>query len=416
MAPNVQFISRNILCFLFYAFGAVISLRVIPTGFISTFYWLFIIFCCIALIFSRQLKREINLDRENIIGLFLFLWIFVSIFWSNQNFLVSLSALSEYRIFIIVPLAMSVIYFIRPSVQNFLGFFTCALAVGLILSILSSIDLFGFTNHIKMRTSHIPNGFLSTVLLSILLSDISVTFRRFPVIRYTLIGLILWHVFFIEEGRSGHLQAIAVLIVFSYFRSSAIKKMAGFILSFLLVVSAFNYSDTFRLAWLDLTQNTSVYVSTGDTQSRSEGQRLEFYKSVLGIIEDSPLVGVGVGDAEDALRNFYASGKSVELTDNVHSEYFNQLLIGGAIGLLLFLTWMVLFLQNGLSLLKFTYSFNLGIFILLTGSSYSVGMLFNSAVKDFGEKNLLTVVLIIIFWLRNEVMTANRKTEAGARG
>jgi O-antigen ligase len=61
-------------------------------------------------------------------------------------------------------------------------------------------------------------------------------------------------------------------------------------------------------------------VASGARDSTSVGQRIEFYRTTLEIIEDHPLVGVGTGGFTRAFAE-KIRGTPAMMTDNPHNDY-----------------------------------------------------------------------------------------------
>ena len=104
--------------------------------------------------------------------------------------------------------------------------------------------------------------------------------------------------------------------------------------------------------------------------------------------------GVGVGDVVTELKDRADSGQIRIVTDNVHSEFMNMLIAGGLPALFLFLVFVL-----SISWVGFRYrKTDRAIGDALTGISVIVfvSAIFNSTIKDYGEKNALLIILSLL--------------------
>jgi O-antigen ligase len=82
------------------------------------------------------------------------------------------------------------------------------------------------------------------------------------------------------------------------------------------------------------------------------------------------------------------------LTDNVHSEFMNMLVVGGIPGLTLYVAFIGSILFAGLAVRPRSRALGdavIGVCIILFVSG-----MFNSTIKDYGEKHALMIILSIL--------------------
>ena len=82
------------------------------------------------------------------------------------------------------------------------------------------------------------------------------------------------------------------------------------------------------------------YSRNGDANGSSVFQRIEFIKASLGIIKESPVLGVGTGDIVNAFADYYENTNSKlrpEYRFRSHNQYLAITVAFGVIGLLWFL-------------------------------------------------------------------------------
>ncbi|OQK16626.1 hypothetical protein AU255_01605 [Methyloprofundus sedimenti] len=102
------------------------------------------------------------------------------------------------------------------------------------------------------------------------------------------------------------------------------------------------YSNSYVNTRIDLAyNNTEAYFSndTSNTTKSSTGTRLELWKAARIMIIEHPLLGVGSGQFEQALKDKIDAGevKNIELYGHVHNESLQILVTTGIFGLLAYL-------------------------------------------------------------------------------
>jgi O-antigen ligase len=102
-----------------------------------------------------------------------------------------------------------------------------------------------------------------------------------------------------------------------------------------------------------ITELKQTFLDDDFDQSSGIGQRLMLWNAALQIIQENPLIGVGVGDVHASLNKKYKeSGNTIALDAqlNVHNQFLEIAIALGLIGFLVFFTiivWLLYFsLQN----------------------------------------------------------------------
>jgi O-antigen ligase len=133
-----------------------------------------------------------------------------------------------------------------------------------------------------------------------------------------------------------------------------------------------------------------------DEYQSGAGVRLEYYHQALEIGLENPILGVGVGGVVSELETRFADGRLRHYTDNVHGEFMNMLAAGGFPGLILFVAFVGSIGLYGLRSRREQMTWLGDAFV---GLAVIVGIsaLFNSTVKDYGEKHALLVLLPLLF-------------------
>ena len=361
-----------------------------PTGFsavFSTFAFLF----ALPLFFSRADLANISLFEKA--GLVLFAWLSLSIFWSEVGVPDSLGYLSEYRLYFMVPVFAAALVSL-PSTQQWA--FAAAVS-GAVIALITSYGLaLGFWQIEGANLSLANRVYHGFIMSALLLVSLLVARHTNGVFRITAVVVALstaYNVLNIEIGRTGYLQVIAVTFIFVVLSFTRLQAAILTLVAAVALGTAYVSLDEFN-SRLDQTLVNVERMVVDDDYKSSAGYRLEFYRGAIQIGADNPVGGVGVGDVVAELENRANSGQIRLLTDNVHSEFMNMLMAGGFTAFLLFLAFVSLIAWVGFQYRKSDRAVGdalIGISVIVF-----VSALFNSTIKDYGEKHALLIMLSLL--------------------
>ncbi|MDC3279076.1 O-antigen ligase family protein [Litorivicinus sp.] len=382
--------SERAFSFNFIAFSFVMFSCWFPTGFsasFSTFAFLF----ALPLFFSLVDWARISLFEKA--GLVLFAWLLLSVFWSEATVLDSLVYLSEYRLYFMLPIFATALLYL-PKTQKWALY---AAVLGATVALITSYGLgLGWWKiegaHLSLA-NRIYHGFIMSALLLIALLVARNSSGVFRVAALVIAILTAYNVLNIETGRTGYLQIIAVSFIFVVLNFSRLQASVLALVTAFGFVAAYVSLDQFNTR-VDQTLTNLEQLMVNDDYHSSAGHRLEFYRGAIQIGADNPVGGVGVGDVVAELESRANSGQIRVLTDNVHSEFMNMLIAGGVPALLLFSAFVVLIAWVGFQYRKSNRAVGdalIGISIIVF-----VSALFNSTIKDYGEKHALLIMLSLL--------------------
>lgn len=382
--------SERAFAFNFTAFSFVMFSCWFPTGFSATFSTLA---CLFALPIAWHKISSVELNHFEVSGLVLFSWLLLSLCWSDVAPSVGLEALSEYRIYIMLPI-LTLGLTSSPKTQQ--SAFTAAM-LGAFIALVTSYGLgLGWWQIEGAKLSLANRIYHGFIMSSFLLGCLLVAREARGVIRLiaaTVALLVIYNVLNIETGRTGYLQVLLVCIVFPALALERTK--AVMVITSLMVVFGASYAllDRFSDRVNETVANVEMMVMSDDYHS-SAGYRLEFYRAALDVGLDYPLRGVGVGDVAKTLQERAESGEIRVLTDNVHSEFMNMLVAGGLPAFLLFSGFIISIAYSGLAVRKSSSCLGdalIGVAVISFASA-----LFNSTIKDYGEKHALLIMLALL--------------------
>lgn len=382
-------LSERAFSFNFIAFSFVMFSCWFPTGFSATFST-FAFFSALPIFFYRIGSLELTLFEK--MGMLLFGWLSFSIAWSEVPIWDSLVYLSEYRIYFMLPILITALSMNR-KLQSWA--FMAAIA-GAFIALLTSYGLaFGWWKidgaHLSLA-NRIYHGFIMSILLlvCILIARESSGWIRLATGIISL--LVILNILTIETGRTGYLQVISICFLFAFLVFSGGRKFLAVCVFLCLLAITYLYVDSFH------TRINQTFANVGgmllyDNHHSSAGLRLEFYRVAIHVGIDYPLTGVGVGDVKSTLLERVAIGELRAVTDNVHSEFMNMLIAGGFPAVLMFAGFLGSIIRLGISVRNKSRFY--GDALIGLGLILFVSALFNSTIKDYGEKHVLIIVLSI---------------------
>ena len=380
-----QIFSVSLIAFTFVMFSCLF-----PTGYSATFST--IAFCAAVVNLSRYSAWP-RFSKFEVIGIGLFLWLTLSILWSQSSIYESLIALFEYRLFVMIPIFAFTLRRM-PKTQEYVVFaVTTGSAIALIASYGLASSWWKFAGAHLSLANHIYHGFIMSIFL-IISMVLAREAKGLGLFFWILVSsAIVFNVLNIEVGRSGFLQVISVLVCFGL--SIAGRRNFLSVVALILTIGTITYVALPSFNAVIVRTVVDLLAAISDSQiETSTGHRFEYYRMAVQMIMERPLLGWGVGDVASELRARFDSGQMLLLTDNVHSEFLNMLLIGGLPAGLLFAFFIFSIFVRGLALLSCNKLW--GSVFLCISTLIFVSAIFNSIIKDYGEKHVL---LIVLSWL-----------------
>ena len=166
--------------------------------------------------------------------------------------------------------------------------------------------------------------------------------QRFKSLKWIVIALALFNVFFLSTGRSGYV--VGGLVVFLMVFQTVPKKWGwlAFVVPVLMVVTAFTVSSRVQTRITVVFDEVSQYIQSNQLsqeQLGSQGERLNYWARSIDMVRDQPMLGVGLG----AWRMNYLKygGLQSDAPSNPHQQYLLMATEGGVIALVLLLGWLV---------------------------------------------------------------------------
>lgn len=200
------------------------------------------------------------------------------------------------------------------------------------------------------------------------------------------------NILLISQSRTGYVTFI-ILLVYMLFSQLTFKKACMICLSSAVILATFLMflpsiaHQRLHRAMQDIQQWKKGYEQT------SLGYRLAWQKNAIKLIEKRPIVGYGTGSIRAAYATLPPEDTAqTGIVDNTSNEYLNVAVQFGGIGLLLFISFLVL---------QWRYSFLLadecGLLIQTLLIALCVGNLANSWLMDFTQGHYYALITALAF-------------------
>ncbi len=311
---------------------------------------LFVALLILLFFLQGNYKKQYDILKRSSFALAIFAFIaftVLSLLWT-ENYTTGLNGKLLYLYWLaIFPIALNVK---KEQIFSVISAFILGMLVSEILSYGMFFEFWTIRGHGKAYPSpfmmHIDYSiflaFTAVILLNRLLSSRYSKKEKWALLFFfiTITGNL-----FINDGRTGQLAFIAGIFatVFIHYKLTFRSLFTSLLLVLVIFTAAYQFSDKFQER-IHAAQHDIAQMQQGNLDS-SWGIRVAMYTVASDIFKENPLIGVGVGDFNDAARdalkkNDHGFGKDVVAfipKYHFHSQYLNTLVQGGSLGLFLLL-------------------------------------------------------------------------------
>lgn len=313
--------------------GFVIPLSV--TG-IAIFLNLTVLLTILAGDFKKKFK-SLQHNRVLLIALFIYLLLLISIPYSTAPWPDISTALYKYGkllyLIFLMPLFAEEVWR-RMGINAFLA----AMVITLIASFL---QMFGWI-HIGQDLGGIFTNHINTGIMMAFAAFI-VAHRCFEKNRvrwfYILLFFVMtFQIFFMNEGRTGYLVYVGLLLLFLYQKFHWKGLAVAVIATPLLFAALFFSSNTFKQRINNISQDYQRYQQQ-QLVFNSTGLRYTFIKHSVALIKEHPFVGTGIGSFRAEYKNHFPPDPGFVNMYHPQLDYLMITVQLGVIGLLVYL-WL----------------------------------------------------------------------------
>ena len=351
---------------------------------------LLLLCCLLALVFFRSRESSTSLLERSNVPVFVFVVLggfAASFFWTVAPLDDALGSFAKYGKLVAV-VALLVLIRSRREATAALYCFVAAQSLLLVSSWLLFLHLpvpwatsaMALTEY-AVFSSYLDQGIMTAVLAGIcwhLRSQMPGKWGRYMAVGIALVAL--GNVFFVLNGRSGHLVAIAMLSMAIMWELPKKFRTVVVILPFLLAAGLFFSSDKVRNRLILLEAEVEAY-STQVEPKTSTGLRLNLWRRAAQTIAAHPLAGTGIGSWSTEYNRLQQQQNPAHVAihgnGNPHQEY---LLWGVQLGL----PGMALFIALLLAMLRDTSKMDRchARALQSTLAALAIACLFNSSLYD----------------------------------
>lgn len=382
----VNFFSNGFRYF-FISFSFVMFSCSFATGVSATLSTLAFVFGLVLTICAGKKAFPILLTVPNLLGFLLFAWLAITIFWSQSPIAESLEALSEYRVYFMVPIFTVALMMTKTDAVHI----SIATMLGSLIALIASYAL--WLGWLEIEGAHLSlanrifHGFIMAIFLAQALYWFLVRQNSWERAGWLALALMItFNVLGVEQGRTGYIQILGVWFVFLVFCVPRQMQLVAGLALIAGVACLVSLSESLQSVLATTASNIGHYLN-GVYVPTSAGLRLNFYETGLSIFVQNFFFGVGVGDVVSALDQQFQAEFLRFKTDNVHNEYLNMGMAGGIIALVLFMSYWshIYFVPTIKKMSERFFFFSIGLIIFISA-------IFNSTIKDYGEKHVLLII------------------------
>jgi O-antigen ligase len=372
--------------------------------------------------FSLQSFKKTFKQPVIILCVLLFGWLTLSMLWSIAPKAEMLEAWSKYRKLLYPALVMMVLYNLRRGPSGLVYGFLAGCGVVAVMSLSSAYGILelllgppadwgvatgwyvgpgwlfvGGPENPTFGRNHITqSAFLAFASMLALgqawYSAHEPRMRRCHL--WIFIALIYLHPIFLLQARTGYLLAVSLfaywifIVVRHLHPGNRMMVVLGGASIFMAMIAASPH----------ITERTKILANSLQTYAAGSeltdsGVRLDFWKSGLKIISDSPIAGDGLGSFAEAYSKLEDRPEwLVRSRPQPHSEIVLIATQGGLIALVIFMTFLIFSLWHGFTVAKE----NPGLLGILALFYLDSGI--NSVIWDLAEGHFYTLITVLVVW------------------
>ena len=240
----------------------------------------------------------------------------------------ALSMMGKYRELFFIPILMSFLTTERYRDWAWIVFIAASIGI-LLISYLMHFGIIDLNRQgdacIKSRITHS----IFVAFFAFYCMHKAYGGQQYAKIYVILLGLCIYNLFYVVEGRTGQLIIVALILLFAKQRLSLKKCMLTIGVVTVLLTLFLSFSDKANRINEGVV-NTQAYLQPEPKQTDSSmGQRYTFWKYSLKLMAEKPLLGYGTGSFSKEYQRIAVEEKFK--TNNPHNEF---LMIGVQLGLL----------------------------------------------------------------------------------
>ncbi len=314
-----------------------------------------IVFFVAAVFFTQTFQQSLhNLKSRPLFLLFLsgYLIYVVGLLYT-ENMSMGLKELEYKLAFLVLPVSIAAMNSLnRKQYQIIIWGFVFAICIAAVLSMFISSYRVSFAylpSYIELSIFHHPS-YLSIYLVTafiLLMKAIDVRVKKTkPILFYTLLAFLFVFNYFLNS-KIGILILLLLVLIFLFqaiHRHSKMIATSSVIILVAVLTVAFLTVPVLKNRFSSIQKITRAENIPKDAKE-SSAIRILIWQEAVKVFQDNPWIGVGTGDKKDVLIASYAKNgitHAYEYKLNAHNQYFEWLIAFGLLGLLFWLTVLIL--------------------------------------------------------------------------
>lgn len=326
-----------------------------------------------------DLPPVLKANPSTFVALLLFGFMAAAISYSPVDVVDCLETLRKYRELIMMPVISCLLCHSRKHRQLAENSFLAGCVMLMAISYLIYFDVLKEYRYGYSLVFHITHSFFMAVLGFWALHKSTVA-GRFRYGWAVIFVAAVINLFYIAPGRTGMFIFCCLILLFLYQRLSITKWAISLIVFVALLIGAYQTSDNFSER-IKEAYNEIIRYEPGQSRT-SVGQRFDWWRISIQLIEDRPILGHGTGAYESAHKR-KSRGKKIMPTDNPHNEYLFLTVQFGLVGISLFLLMIFLQLYEARTINKKERQLLQGVILALMAGSLMNSLLFDSQQGHF---------------------------------
>lgn len=343
----------------------------------------------------------------------------ISLLWTTASTAEAMSSLGKYGKLLMIPLIVALLRN-RAEVIYALGAFALAQLFLLVSSWMLFFHLpvpWATSPPVARLTYAVFSSYLDEGIMAAVFAGLCWHLRalapgkygRHFAIAVTMLALV--NVFFVFNGRSGHVVAIILISLTIMWQLPSRFRLGIVLLPFLLllIVSAVSPKVQYRIEQVKReVQGFSFAKGESVTSGNSSGIRLHFWHRAVQSMLENPVLGSGVGSWSSEFnrieRQQNSSNPKIAEMGNPHQEYLQWGVQLGIPGILLILALMISILRDSLGMEKMSARA-----VQSALAALAVACLFNSTLYDalIGDFFCVTLGLLLALGIHTPASAHN---------
>lgn len=326
-----------------------------------------------------------------------FIYTLTSLFWTSAPESSYIKSLLQHGNLLIIPL-LALHIKTKEEAHSILRLFCIGQFFVVISSWLIFIELkplwaIATVQKYAVFSSELDQSIMNALFAAILWHLRKELFPNFAKYVFIPIFLSIVCVFYIFEGRTGHIVMFALISISFWWLIPKKLKIFGFVAPIIFIFVLFFTSDVLQQRFEKVAPELERFSQHQDATT-STGTRLDFWFTAIKIAEKNPIFGSGAGSWSNEFNSMKNNSSISNSTGNPHQEYLLWLVELGLLGVLLLLTIFFVLYKKSLAMNESDRHANISVLI-----GVMLACMFNCALHDALIGDFLCFIIGLLLML-----------------